>query len=93
MRTYDAGIGHHPVEIGLLQLLEDALPDALTCPAPKALIDRIPIAEALWRVAPRRTAACDPEHGIEEFPVIGPCWPTSPASRGSMRAYCASVIS
>lgn len=71
MRTYDAGIDHHPVEIWLLQLLEDVLPETLTCPAPKALIDRIPVAEALWQVAPGCTAAGDPEYGIQEFPVIG----------------------
>lgn len=70
MRADDRGVQQNPVEIRLLQCREDPLPATGARPAAKALIDRVPLAVALGEITPGRPTARDPEHGVEEQPVV-----------------------
>ena len=59
-----------PLQVGVLQLLEDPEPDALGGPAIEPLPHRVPLAEALGDVAPGGAGLADPEHGIDEETIV-----------------------
>src|SRR5262249_40218060 len=52
--------------VGVLQELEDPLPTALLRPAAETLPDAVPVAEALWQVAPGGSGLGEPQHGVDE---------------------------
>jgi hypothetical protein len=64
------GVEHQPLQVGNLQGLEDLLPDALARPAVEAAPHGVPLAEALGQVAPRGAGLADPQHGVDEEPVV-----------------------
>jgi len=49
---------------------QDHIPDATVGPAPKLAKDRIPIAEFLRHIAPRRTGSHEPKHRVEHAAMI-----------------------
>ena len=63
-------VENHPFEVGVLQGLEDPLPDPLFRPAIEPLPGRVPRTEPLGEITPRRARLGDPEHGIDEETVI-----------------------
>ncbi len=69
------GIAHHPIHIGLLHRLEQALPSPFLGPAPAALAQRVVLAEAGGQRPPGAAVASHPENGIQKEPVIGPGTP------------------
>jgi len=59
-----------PLQIGVLQDLEDPEPDALGGPAIVPPPDRVRLAESLGQVAPGGPGLADPEHGVDEESVV-----------------------
>ena len=59
-----------PLQVGVLQDLEDPEPDALGGPTIVSPPGRVRLAEPLGQVAPGRPGLADPEHGIDEEPVV-----------------------
>jgi hypothetical protein len=49
---------------------QDHIPDATVGPSPKLPKDRIPIAEFLRQIAPRRTGSHEPKHRVEHAAMI-----------------------
>lgn len=66
----DRGIEHHPFQVRVLQRVKDSLPDALLGPATEPLKDAVPLTESFRQVAPRRSRPHDPQHGVEEQPIV-----------------------
>ena len=69
-------INHHPLQIRFLQNLEDALPNAVFCPAVESGKHGVPLAVAtivtdLGQVPPRRPGAADPEHRVDKKAIVG----------------------
>jgi hypothetical protein len=58
-----------PLQVGVLQRLEDPEPDALGGPAIEPPPDRVRLAESLGQVAPGGTGLSDPEDGVDEESV------------------------
>src|SRR3546814_18883629 len=54
------------------QRLEDAPPDPLGAPSAEAPKDAVPLAERLRQIAPRRAGAHNPQHALNEHPVVPP---------------------
>jgi hypothetical protein len=73
MGPHHGRIEHHPIQIGFLHGLEQALPTAFLRPAPTALAQRVVLAKAGWQRAPSAAVARHPEHGVEKEPVIDAC--------------------
>lgn len=73
MSPYHGRIEHHPVQIGLLHGLEQALPNAFLRPAPAALAQRIMLAKAGRQRTPGAAVARYPEYSVEKESVIGSC--------------------
>jgi PHD/YefM family antitoxin component YafN of YafNO toxin-antitoxin module len=59
-----------PLQVGVLQRLEEPEPDALGGPAIEPPPDRVRLAEALGQVAPGCSGLADPEHGVDEESVV-----------------------
>ncbi len=68
----DGGVQDQPLQVGVLQGREGALPDPLLGPAAEALPDVVPGAEALGQVAPGGAGLGDLQHRIDKEAVI-PC--------------------
>ena len=67
----DAGIDHDiPVLPALQQIGEDTIPDASRCPSRKTLVSRLVLAIALGHVLPAHARTQDPQHAVNEPPVI-----------------------
>src|SRR6516162_5114400 len=66
----DGGVEDEPLQVGVLQGLEDPLPGALLGPAVEAPPHGVPVAEALGEVAPGGAGLGDPQDGVEEEPVV-----------------------
>jgi len=58
---------------GRLQLGKHFVPGACPAPTLKATVDRGPFAIAFWDISPGCTRSQDPEHAIQELPMIL-CW-------------------
>ena len=63
-------IEDQPLQVGVLQHLEDPVPDPLGGPAIEPLPHRVPFAEAFGDVAPGGPGLADPEDGVDEQTVI-----------------------
>jgi hypothetical protein len=59
-----------PLQVGVLQLLEDPVPDALGGPAIEPSPDRIPVPEAFRKITPGSPGLGDPEDGIDKETVV-----------------------
>src|SRR4051794_9125225 len=70
VRPDHGAVEDHPLQVGVLQRLEDPLPDPLLAPAVEPLPDRAPGPEPLGQVAPRGAGLGDPEHGVDEEAVV-----------------------
>ena len=66
----DRGLEHDPLQIGLLECVKDTLPHASLRPAIESPKDTVPLAESLRQVTPRRSRANDPQHRIQEQPIV-----------------------
>ena len=77
MRTNDGRIDHlqrgvgHPASG---ERFQHHVPDAAVGPPPKLAKDRVPVAEFLRQVAPRRARSHHPKHGVEHAAMV-PCRP------------------
>jgi hypothetical protein len=71
MRTHDGGVEHHVfVVVVARQQLENALEYAALRPPIEALIDALPIAEALRQVTPRNAGTITVENRFDEQPIV-----------------------
>jgi hypothetical protein len=52
------------------QRVEDHIPDATIGPSPKLPKDRVPVAELLRQIAPRRPGSHQPKHRVEHAAMI-----------------------
>ncbi len=59
-----------PLEVGVLQGLEDPEPDPLGGPSIEPLPHQVPLAEAFREVTPGGAGLADPEHGIDEETIV-----------------------
>jgi hypothetical protein len=59
-----------PLQVGVLQGLEDPEPDPLGGPAIEPLPHRVPLAESFGDVAPGGSGLADPEDGVDEEAVV-----------------------
>jgi len=59
-----------PLQVGVLQRLEDPEPDTLGAPAIVPPPHRVPVAEPLGDVAPGGAGLADPEDGVDEESVV-----------------------
>ena len=64
------GVEEEPLEVGVLDGLEERGPDAALAPAVEPLEDGVPAAELGRERAPRGAGAGDPHDGVEEAPVV-----------------------
>ena len=74
----DRGIEHHPLQIGVLQCVEDLLPNPFLGPAIEPLKDTVPVAESFRQVAPRCSRASDPQHRLHEQSIVVAAAPRTP---------------
>ena len=63
-------VQHEPLQVRLLQGLEDRLPAAFLGPAVEALENRVGLAVSFGQVLPGRSSAGDPKHSVDEAPVV-----------------------
>jgi hypothetical protein len=72
MKTpHNGGIDDQVFKIRIFaQLGEKPLPDALLCPSPETSEHAVPVAKLFRQVAPRRAGADQPQHGINEQPIV-----------------------
>ena len=66
----DRGIEHHPLQIGVLESVEDPLPHPLLGPTIEPLKDTIRFAESFRQVTPRCSRASDPQDRIHKQPIV-----------------------
>lgn len=73
----DGGVDHHVLEVGIAgQLAEHALPHARLRPAIIPLEHAVPGTELLRQLSPVCARPCNPEHSIDEQPIVfaGAAW-------------------
>ena len=70
MRANDRRIEHDRCQVGSLQGAKDMLPNPRFGPTIEPLKHRIPVAVSLRQVAPRRAGPGNPNHRIDEPPVV-----------------------
>src|SRR5262249_47465871 len=70
MRPDHGAVEQEPLQVGVLQGQEPPLPGPLLRPAIEPPPDGVPVAEAFGEVPPGGAGLGDPEHGIDEEPVI-----------------------
>jgi hypothetical protein len=70
VRPDHGAVVDHPLQVGVLQGLEDPLPHPLLGPLVEPLPDRAPRVEPSGEVAPRGSGLGDPEHGVDEAAVV-----------------------
>src|SRR5262249_35079983 len=63
-------VEHQPLQIGVLQGAEGAMPDHVLGPAIEPPPSGVPRAEALGEVAPGGAGLGDPEHGVDEEAIV-----------------------
>lgn len=75
MGTNNSAVDERLFEIRILrQVGKDAMPYASPRPTGKALIDTVPRTELPGKIAPRASGAGNPQHRLDEQPVVG-CGP------------------
>src|SRR3990172_7507544 len=68
---HDGGVDHHVfVVVIACQQLENALENSAFRPPAEALVDDLPIAETLGKIAPRNAGSISVENGLDEQSVI-----------------------
>jgi hypothetical protein len=73
MRTDDGRIDHLQRGVGHAasgERFQHHVPDAAVGPPPKLPKDRVPVAEFLRQVAPRRPRSHHPKHGVEQAAMV-----------------------
>jgi hypothetical protein len=66
-----AGINHQPFKIGLMyQRFQQTFPNAFVPPAAKASMRVLPIPIVGRQIPPWRPCAQNPEHRVDELPII-----------------------
>ena len=70
VRPDHGAVDDHPLQVGVLQGLEDPLPHPFLGPPVEPLPDRAPEPEPLGQVAPRGPGLADPEDGVDEEAVV-----------------------
>jgi len=55
---------------GLVQRFKQKIPEARLGPAPELAIDRGPFTKEVWQIPPLHSSARDPEHAVQDQPVI-----------------------
>ena len=69
--AHDGGVDHHVfVVVIACQQLENALENSAFRPPAEALVDDLPIAETLGKIAPRNAGSISVENGLDEQSVI-----------------------
>ena len=98
MGAHDGAVDHrdalwHQVARG--QSLQHGVPDTGKRPAAELAMDTTPIAEALMKIAPRRSGSCDPDDAVENPPMIRrrrPLLPPLALTNGAKNAHSSSLI-
>ena len=71
MRAHDGGVDHHVFVVVIArQQLENALENPALRPPAEALVDDLPITEALCKVAPGNSGTISLHGGFDEQPII-----------------------
>jgi hypothetical protein len=71
MNTHNGAVDKHVFKISVTRhFREDPMPDALSRPACKALVDAIPETKLRGKIAPRTARACHPEHGLNKQAIV-----------------------
>jgi hypothetical protein len=71
MRAHNRGVDHHVFVVVIArQQLENTLENPTLRPPTEALVDDLPIAEALWKVSPRNAGAISVQDGFHKQPII-----------------------
>jgi hypothetical protein len=73
MRTHDGRINHLQCRIdqaAARERLQHHIPDATVSPAAELPKDRIPVAELLRQIAPRRAGSHQPKHPVEHTAMV-----------------------
>ena len=71
MGAHDGGVDHHIFVVVIArQQLENARENPALRPPAEALVDDLPIAEALWKVAPRNAGTISVQDSFDEQPII-----------------------
>ena len=72
--AYDGAVDDQVLEVRVVgHRCEDAPPDALLTPATEAPEDAVPVAEHLGQVSPGLASPHDPQHTLDEHPVVASC--------------------
>src|SRR5262245_28538268 len=69
--TDNAAIQEQPFQVRVLQFLKDPVPNSFAGPAIEASPHRVPIAEPLGKITPRRTGLPDPKDCVHEQSIVG----------------------
>ena len=72
MGTNDCGVEQQSLQVGQLDRLEHASPNARFRPAVEPLKDRIPLAVTLGQIPPRSPASSNPNHAVHKPPIVFP---------------------
>ena len=71
MSAHDGGVDHHVLVIVLFgQELENPLENAALGPSVEALVDALPVAEALGQITPRDTGSKPEKNSFDEQPIV-----------------------
>lgn len=70
MRPDHGAVENEPLQIGVLQLLEDPEPDPLAGPPIEPPPYRVPVPEAFGKIAPGSPSFGDPKDGVDEETVV-----------------------
>ena len=69
--AHDGGVNHHVFVVVIAgQEPENPLENAALGPSVEALIDDLPVAEALGKIAPRDAGAKPEENGVDEQAIV-----------------------
>src|SRR5262245_64915338 len=66
----DGRVEDEPLQVGVLEGLEDPLPGALPRPAVEAPPHGVPLAEAFGQITPGRARLGDPQDGVEDQAIV-----------------------
>ena len=71
MSAHDGGVDHHVLVVVVVgQELENPLENAALGPSVEALVDDLPVAEALGQIAPRDTGSKPEKNSFDEQPIV-----------------------
>ena len=74
MSAHDGGVEHHVLVVGIAgQQIENAFENATLGPSIEALMDNVPIAEALRQVTPRNAGSKAVQYRFDEQSIVGCC--------------------